>query len=883
MGKRVEGFASERIGLRNLEHKFKIADGGRAGSCEFLCGASVASRILVPLGRELPVRTSFVQALIFSLIVQAHADGRDIRVSDLAELAGRSSHGHWVIGQGARHTYTLFLERSREVPKGLGWVRLEPDPQDGRAKLLRLTEAGIAVAERVLGSAFAAGPGLEPANDEAANDDAAAVEAAVPTVPGWSPPPTDESLRRRRTDEERRALHKVYTDVDVARECIDTLRRYAASRSVYVEPSAGDGAFLEASKAPIFGFDIAPEHPDVIAFDFLTGDIRTQIPNIDPAHLVVVGNPPFGTGGKLALEFLNRALSVAGLVGFIVPISFRRWPMQSRVMEGARLVHDSEIPPDSFTRGGRPYNVRCCFQVWSLRHPELRDHRLPSKPSNTHPDFEMVQSKSARAAKRVDGRWDFAVPRVGNVAYAPRPVTRGDFGQKDLFLFRSDDPAIIARLKRIDFAALSRRSYTTHSGFSMSDVVAEYEALVAVEVGRTPRVEPLLRDPKPPIDFDACNGAHLVRGDCLEALRKLLDGSVDVVIADPPYGVTRKDWDKRLPLQPLWAELRRVLKPTGTVVLTATQPYTSEVILSNLDWFKYTWVWEKSRPAAAVHAKRMPLRAHEDIVVFSGGAIPGEHRSKRSMTYNPQGLIELPRPKARLNKTVGDVIYHQRVGRAWQQTHTNYPRSVLRFDSERNIHHPTQKPVDLMRYLVRTYSNPGEVVLDFCMGSGTTGVAAREEGCRFIGIERDAKFFATARRRIDRAAIATAKQKPDPIGCAPGFDVEAMASPPTLDVEPMAIAPILEFGASPDIGPTPDAPALVVDRKGSTPTEFARQSWMEERRSLPRHLRINRHSFSRATAKWRLGINLSTERGGARGRRWRRKQRLPSEEGRGLD
>ncbi len=245
---------------------------------------------------------------------------------------------------------------------------------------------------------------------------------------------------------------------------------------------------------------------------------------------------------------------------------------------------------------------------------------------------------------------------------------------------------------------------------------------------------------------------RLGQGDAIEVMKCIPDGSVDAIITDPPYGTTACQWDRIVPFDLLWEQYRRILKPLGAVVMFGAQPFTSELVQSNRDWFKYQWVWQKNRATCFVHSQNMPLRQHEDICVFSPGTVIGNKGlSQRQMTYNPQGLVELDTPiksrnsgTGRTNRKEGMTVTN------WErvQTHTNYPKTVLQFRSERSVFHPTQKPLDLMRYLVRTYSNEGDIILDPFMGSGTTGAAAVLEGRRFIGTETDPKFFRHAADRI---------------------------------------------------------------------------------------------------------------------------------------
>lgn len=234
--------------------------------------------------------------------------------------------------------------------------------------------------------------------------------------------------------------------------------------------------------------------------------------------------------------------------------------------------------------------------------------------------------------------------------------------------------------------------------------------------------------------------AELWHGDCLELMQSIPDGSVDMILCDLPYGTTACKWDTVIPFEPLWTQYRRVAKRNAAIVLTASQPFTSALVMSNPQAFKYAWVWEKSRFANQMLAKVQPLKIHEDILVFSEGKTP----------YFPQDLIEVNK----VTKQGARVTENNGGGKRkteYVQTHTGYPRSILRFKSEGSTVHPTQKPVALMEYLIRTYTNEGETVLDNCMGSGTTGVACANTGRRFIGIERERKYFDIACERIENA------------------------------------------------------------------------------------------------------------------------------------
>lgn len=244
----------------------------------------------------------------------------------------------------------------------------------------------------------------------------------------------------------------------------------------------------------------------------------------------------------------------------------------------------------------------------------------------------------------------------------------------------------------------------------------------------------------------------LMLGDCLERMGEIASGSVDLILTDPPYGTTQCKWDAVIPLGPMWENVKRVLKTNKPSVFTASQPFTSTLILSNPGWFKYCWVWRKSRPSGFAQARNMPLKDYEDVVVFSGGVTVHASQSKNRMPYNPQGLVRFNKPKTYEKTSYSDSSFAKRPSHgAYQQEEGNFPRQVIDFASEGGTVHPTQKPVALMEYLIRTYTNEGETVLDFTMGSGTTGVACINTGRKFIGIERDEKYFEIAKDRISQA------------------------------------------------------------------------------------------------------------------------------------
>ena len=239
----------------------------------------------------------------------------------------------------------------------------------------------------------------------------------------------------------------------------------------------------------------------------------------------------------------------------------------------------------------------------------------------------------------------------------------------------------------------------------------------------------------------------LMEGDCLDLMREIPDGSVDMVLCDLPYGTTACKWDSVIPFDPLWAHYKRVIKRNGAIVLTAAQPFTSLLVVSNVEMFKYSLVWRKSRVSHFAQAPYRFLTEHEDVLVFSNGGTSKNARDR--MTYNPQGTM--PCHKVVKGKGHSDHRPSNTTQDSYLQTVTNYPKTIIDCASDQANEHPTQKPVALMEYLIRTYTNEGETVLDNCMGSGTTGVACMNTKRKFIGIEQDAKYFNIACDRIENA------------------------------------------------------------------------------------------------------------------------------------
>ena len=234
-------------------------------------------------------------------------------------------------------------------------------------------------------------------------------------------------------------------------------------------------------------------------------------------------------------------------------------------------------------------------------------------------------------------------------------------------------------------------------------------------------------------------------GDCLDVMQGIPDGSVDMVCTDPPYGTTACKWDSVIPFEPMWAQLKRITKPNGAIVLMASQPFTSALVMSNVAMFRYCWVWDKKKPSNYPLAKQQPMKYHEDICVFSSG----------KCVYFPE-MVPVAGRKAKKGVNKNPAVFQDGLDRPdyLEKVYTDkYPSSILEASNadQRNRQHPTQKPVALMEYMIRTYTNPGETVLDFTMGSGTTGVAAANTRRRFIGIEMDADYFTVAQARIRTA------------------------------------------------------------------------------------------------------------------------------------
>ena len=238
--------------------------------------------------------------------------------------------------------------------------------------------------------------------------------------------------------------------------------------------------------------------------------------------------------------------------------------------------------------------------------------------------------------------------------------------------------------------------------------------------------------------FDLC--------DCLE------DDSIDMILCDLPYGITACEWDNVIPFEPMWECFKRVIKPRGAVVLTSTEPFATQLRISNFEEWKYDWIWvNRSRPTMFIHSKNRPLNIYEIILIFSGGVINHESRTSRRMNYYPQMEKGKPYTRdsslAKFGSIVGNRPSHRYMKRI--NTGERYPTNVIEIrESNNNNHHPTQKPIALFEYLIRTYTQPGQVVFDPCVGSGTTAIAARNTGRNYIVGDSSAEYVQVARDRL---------------------------------------------------------------------------------------------------------------------------------------
>ena len=243
---------------------------------------------------------------------------------------------------------------------------------------------------------------------------------------------------------------------------------------------------------------------------------------------------------------------------------------------------------------------------------------------------------------------------------------------------------------------------------------------------------------------------QLFNDDCLKILPTLPDKSINLILTDPPYGTSACKWDSIIPFEQMWKELKRIIKKEGSIVLFGTEPFSSNLRLSNADWFKYDWIWEKPNGANFLVANYQPLKVHEIISIF--GNAPTSYSKNKPMLYNPQETIGKAYKQTsgkqkteKENSTVRSKIEQV----VTENKGTRKPKTIIQFSNDKEKLHPTQKPVALLEYLIKTYTNENDVVLDFTMGSGSTGVAAKNLNREFIGIELDKTYFDIAKNRIE--------------------------------------------------------------------------------------------------------------------------------------
>ena len=247
-------------------------------------------------------------------------------------------------------------------------------------------------------------------------------------------------------------------------------------------------------------------------------------------------------------------------------------------------------------------------------------------------------------------------------------------------------------------------------------------------------------------------------GNCIIEMNKIENDSVDLVLCDLPYGTTKCKWDTIIDLTELWKQYKRIIKkPSGVILLFGQQPFTSMLVSSNYDWFKYNLIWKKNKTTQFLLANYRPMKCTEDICVFSKGGAAAASKTTGNMTYNPQGLIPTNIKKKNSKERIGKMLNQEHhLGKnnkltgnsEYTQKFTNYPNELIEFDIEYDTIHETQKPVKLIEYLIKTYSNEGDIVLDNTMGSGTTGVGCLNTNRKFIGIEKEEKYFNLAKTRI---------------------------------------------------------------------------------------------------------------------------------------
>jgi len=312
-------------------------------------------------------------------------------------------------------------------------------------------------------------------------------------------------------------------------------------------------------------------------------------------------------------------------------------------------------------------------------------------------------------------------------------------------------------------ALCKERKIKGYSGKKKADLIQLLAAPQNEIIVPAEPVAELVAEPASPFE-SLSETIQIAQGDCLEVMKHIPSNSVHLILCDLPYGSTRCKWDSVIDTNKLWNEYRRILiKPTGVILLFAQQPFTTKLISANYEWYKYNLIWKKNKTTQFLLANYRPMKCTEDICVFSPGGAAAASRNKGNMTYNPQGLVPVNIVKKNSEKRIGKMlnqIHHLGQNNKlisnteYKQSFTNYPTEMLEFDIEYDTIHETQKPVKLIEHLIRTYSNPKDMVLDNTMGSGTTGIGCIRTGRRFMGIELEKKYFDLSKERLLKAPSA---------------------------------------------------------------------------------------------------------------------------------
>lgn len=249
----------------------------------------------------------------------------------------------------------------------------------------------------------------------------------------------------------------------------------------------------------------------------------------------------------------------------------------------------------------------------------------------------------------------------------------------------------------------------------------------------------------------------IAQGDCLELMKNIKDESIDLILCDLPYGTSACKWDSVIPFEPMWEQYKRIIKSNGAIILFGAEPFSSALRMSNLDMYKYDWKWEKPNGANFLNFKYQPAKVHEDIMVFGKSAT--SYSKKGNMIYNPQMSEGKPynqtsgQQRSDNGHVLGSTVRSPIKQVVTKNDGTRYPRSIIKFALDKDKLHPTQKPVTLLEYLIKTYTNENAWVLDNCMGSGSTGVACLNTNRNFIGFELDEKYFEIAKKRLEDATV----------------------------------------------------------------------------------------------------------------------------------